>query len=350
MEDIPRLDDGKGYTYLGILESSDFLTQKVKDSTVKGHYVCVRKICKAQLSGHITMMAICPFAVPVMRYTFGVMKWNKGESANIDRKARKILTQHGLHHPKVNVHHLYLHQTQGGRGPTGIVDTHAQEWTAFAQYIALSKDSFTKLIHDAPSPIQQHIMKLASAQNAWDNQQTNGWHHHELVKMKLHGQFFAQQAEIQQVDLDQSAAWLTHGHLQGKMEATFCAAMEQTLVTNNKRQKIFKQDCSLLCCLCQQKDETTRHIVSGCSNLAGSEYTQHHNEVAQYVHWNLLMEHGTPITPQWYRHSPTPSVIDGKTTITWDLKMVVDKVLEHNWPNIVILDRASKTSQIIDIA
>eukprot|EP00957_Ditylum_brightwellii_P069727 5295323-Ditylum_brightwellii.AAC.1 len=29
--------------------------------------------------------------------------------------------------------------------------------------------------------------------------------------------------------------------------------------------------------------------------------------------------------------------------------MVVDKVLEHNQPDIIILDRASKTAQIIDI-
>eukprot|EP00957_Ditylum_brightwellii_P049734 3771591-Ditylum_brightwellii.AAC.1 len=133
------------------------------------------------------------------------------------------------------------------------------------------------------------------------------------------------------------------------MEVALCTAMEQALVANNKRQKIFKQDCSLLCCLCQQKDETTWHILSGCSKLAGSKYTQRHNKVAQYVHWNLLKECGIPVIPQWYKHSPILSVIDGKTAITCDLKMVVDKVLKHNWHNIAILDRASKTAQIIDI-
>eukprot|EP00957_Ditylum_brightwellii_P058125 4408190-Ditylum_brightwellii.AAC.1 len=42
-EDIPRLDNGKGYQYLGILESSDFFIQKVKDSIVKEYYAQVRK-------------------------------------------------------------------------------------------------------------------------------------------------------------------------------------------------------------------------------------------------------------------------------------------------------------------
>eukprot|EP00957_Ditylum_brightwellii_P021755 1641286-Ditylum_brightwellii.AAC.1 len=59
MEDIPHLDDGEGYKYLGILESSDFLIQKVKDNTIKEYYSRVWKICKAQLSGHSTMTAIC---------------------------------------------------------------------------------------------------------------------------------------------------------------------------------------------------------------------------------------------------------------------------------------------------
>eukprot|EP00957_Ditylum_brightwellii_P182143 13877680-Ditylum_brightwellii.AAC.1 len=167
--------------------------------------------------------------------------------------------------------------------------------------------------------------------------------------MKLHGQFFVQQAKIPHVNLDQLAAWLTHGHLWGKTEAALCAAMEQMLVMNNKMQKIFKQDCSTICCLCQQKHETIQHIVSGCSKLAGIKYTKQHNEVAQYVHWNLLKELVISVTAQWLKHSHTPSVITSETTITWDLKMVVDKLLEHNWSNIVILDRASKTAQIIDI-
>eukprot|EP00957_Ditylum_brightwellii_P075320 5723381-Ditylum_brightwellii.AAC.1 len=66
MEGIPHLDDGKGYKYLGILKSSDFLMQKVKDNTIKEYYAQVRKVCKAQLLGHNTMMAICNFVVSVI--------------------------------------------------------------------------------------------------------------------------------------------------------------------------------------------------------------------------------------------------------------------------------------------
>ena len=77
-----------------------------------------------------------------------------------------------------------------------------------------------------------------------------------------------------------------HAGIWEETEATFCAAMKQTLVTNNKEQKIFKKDCSLLCHLSQKKDETTHHIVSNHSKMTGNKYTKWHNKVAQYIHLN----------------------------------------------------------------
>eukprot|EP00957_Ditylum_brightwellii_P070446 5352408-Ditylum_brightwellii.AAC.1 len=44
---------------------------------------------------------------------------------------------------------------------------------------------------------------------------------------------------------------------------------------------------------------------------------------------------------QWNQHLPTPSIIDSNITIIWDLKMVVDVVVEHNLPDIVIVGRKS---------
>eukprot|EP00957_Ditylum_brightwellii_P121332 9252855-Ditylum_brightwellii.AAC.1 len=110
--------------------------------------------------------------------------------------------------------------------------------------------------------------------------------------------------------------------------------MEQTLATNASKKKIFKLYCSLLYRLCQQKDETVRHIVSTCSNLAGTKYTKRHNNVACYVHWNLLKERGIEVTAQWWKHVPITSAIDGDTTITWGLKIITDKSLKHNRPDI----------------
>eukprot|EP00957_Ditylum_brightwellii_P027084 2047726-Ditylum_brightwellii.AAC.1 len=81
------------------------------------------------------MTAIGAYVVPVMQYTFGILKWTKGELLKLDRKTRKLLTAHGHHHPRVDVNRLYLHWTEGGRGLPGLCDTYANECTALMQYI-----------------------------------------------------------------------------------------------------------------------------------------------------------------------------------------------------------------------
>eukprot|EP00957_Ditylum_brightwellii_P044733 3392070-Ditylum_brightwellii.AAC.1 len=95
----------------------------------------MQKILKAQLSAHNTMMAIYACAVPVVRYTFGVIKWNKDELLKLDQKTHKLLIVHGLHHLWADVNCLYLRQAEGGLGLTGLWDTYAHECTALMQYI-----------------------------------------------------------------------------------------------------------------------------------------------------------------------------------------------------------------------
>eukprot|EP00957_Ditylum_brightwellii_P063407 4812695-Ditylum_brightwellii.AAC.1 len=77
LDDFPRLPHDEGYKYLGILESLDFHTKEVKTTATKEYISQVRKILKVQLLAHNTMMKIGAYAVPVMRYTFGIIKWTK---------------------------------------------------------------------------------------------------------------------------------------------------------------------------------------------------------------------------------------------------------------------------------
>eukprot|EP00957_Ditylum_brightwellii_P167362 12741213-Ditylum_brightwellii.AAC.1 len=121
--------------------------------------------------------------------------------------------------------------------------------------------------------------------------------------------------------------------------------MERTLATNAIKYEIFKLKCSPLCRLCQQKDETVWHIVSGYPKLAGAKYTKRHNDVAHYIHWNLLKERSIEVLVQWWKHVPIASVLDGDTTITWDLKIITDKSLEHNRPDIVLYNKKEGWAQ-----
>eukprot|EP00957_Ditylum_brightwellii_P091243 6946877-Ditylum_brightwellii.AAC.1 len=65
LPDIPKFDEQNGYKYLGIAESTDFLTQEVKQFVAKEYIVQIRKILLSRLTGNKMMTAICALAIPV---------------------------------------------------------------------------------------------------------------------------------------------------------------------------------------------------------------------------------------------------------------------------------------------
>eukprot|EP00957_Ditylum_brightwellii_P198490 15127626-Ditylum_brightwellii.AAC.1 len=72
--EIPKLDD----------DLNNFHTQEVNSNTIKEYFSRVQKILKAQLLGDAMMTAICNYATPILRYTFGKMKWTRTELKKLD--------------------------------------------------------------------------------------------------------------------------------------------------------------------------------------------------------------------------------------------------------------------------
>ena len=143
--------------------------------------------------------------------------------------------------------------------------------------------------------------------------------------MKLHGQYFSNQANIPNVDLDLSQQWLEKSHVWFETESLICAAQERTINTRYIQRKIWKLDCSPMCRLCKEQPETIAHVISGCKMLAANKYTFRHNQVAKYVHWNILKDNNIKVDDNWLKHEPKDSVINGDTTITWDMSIIMYK-------------------------
>ena len=95
--------------------------------------------------------AINSMAVPVLRYSFGIVQWKLDDLRKLDRKTRKLLTLHGAHHPKADVERLYLPRVEGGRGLLELEESYKLELIGLAQYLkANQSDTFTDIIlsHD----------------------------------------------------------------------------------------------------------------------------------------------------------------------------------------------------------
>jgi hypothetical protein len=73
-------------------------------------------ILKCELNAKNKITTIGALAIPVLRYSFGIINWRLEDIKKIDRKTRKILTVYKMHHPKAYIDRLYVKRTEGGRG------------------------------------------------------------------------------------------------------------------------------------------------------------------------------------------------------------------------------------------
>ena len=76
----------------------------------------LRRFMESQLNGNNKIKAANTWAVSLMRYESGTIKWNKGELQEIDRKSRKIMTMNKELHPRSDVARIYVPRKKRERG------------------------------------------------------------------------------------------------------------------------------------------------------------------------------------------------------------------------------------------
>ena len=112
MKDI----DETGYTYLGILETDKIKEKEMKEKFSKEYLRELRLILRSKLNRGNKIMALDTWAVPVIRYDTGILKWNTDELKSLDRKTRTFMTIHGALHPKSDIDRVYLSREMGVKG------------------------------------------------------------------------------------------------------------------------------------------------------------------------------------------------------------------------------------------
>ena len=91
---IKGLSLEESYKYLGVQQTEDVQHRQVKKQTSAEYTNRVRKILKSKQNGGNTIQAINNWAVPVIRYTAGIVDWTIAEPDDLDLKTRKLMTAH----------------------------------------------------------------------------------------------------------------------------------------------------------------------------------------------------------------------------------------------------------------
>ena len=165
----------------------------------------------------------------------------------------------------------------------------------------------------------------------------------------LHGKYPKRTKEAD-VDQNKTNQWLRSTGLKAETEGLIIAAQDQSLATRSYHATIIKDGTQPTCRICNSYEETIDHTVSGCPELAKTEYIQRHNKAAAYIHWKTCQHYNIQVSDKCYEHEP-PMVTENKeATILWDIQIHTDREITANKPDIVIKDHKNKTCTLIDMA
>ena len=336
---IKDIEEG-AYKYLGIIEGDEIKHQEMKENIRKEYLKRVRAILKSKLNSGNAVKAINSWAVPIIRYSAGIVDWRKSELRNLDRKTRKILNMHQALHPRSNVDRLYLPRSKGGRGLLSTEECVNIEKRSLAQYLKDNEDEWLKNTWEEGLIIENEDPELYKEEIS--KSRLEGW-----KNKPMHGQFLRQTKDLASSDTWQ---WLQRGELKKETEGMIMAAQDQALRTRYIQRAIDGTNISPKCRKCNDKDETINHITSECSALAQTQYKKRHDTVARTVHWSLCKKYQMPCSNKWYEHQPESVTENENAKLLWDYGIRTDRVIQAHRPDLTLVDKTNNKVSLIDVA
>ena len=91
-------------------------------------------------------------------------------------------------------------------------------------------------------------------------------------------------------------------------------------------------------------------MVSECGKLALTEYKGRHDNMAQYIHWQLCGKCGLERANSWYGQKPERVVASENFKKLWNFTVQCDRKIEARRPDVVFIDKNEKEVVIIDVA
>ncbi|CAH0721715.1 unnamed protein product, partial [Brenthis ino] len=349
---ISTMDSKEIYKYLGYQQSTCLNHTDIKQALKTKYSQRLNTILKTHLSARNKTKTINTYAVPILMYSFGIIKWTDTDLNALNTMTRSQANKHNIHHIHTSTERFTLQRKHGGRGFIDIKNLHYTQIENLRSYF-LSKANNSKLhkaittLTTAGTPLQFNDRDYEpETKIITEQKKVEDW-----KKKALHGKY-PHQLEQTHIDKEASNTWLTKGNIFAETEGFFIAIQDQIIKTRNYSKYIIKESIETdLCRLCHQNKETIDHITGACKILATKEYIKRHDNVAKQIHQSLALNHKliSTYTP-YYKYIPT-NVLENETVkLYWNVDIITDKTIACNRPDITLTLKSSKTTYLIDIS
>ena len=245
--------------------------QEMKDKFRNEYFRRTKLILKSKLNGRNKIMALNTWAVSILRYGAGILKWNKNELQEMDRKTRKLTKMNKELHPRSDVVWLYVSRENCERGLIGCENSVKSEENGLGWYLRNNMEPLLAAVRISRTVTHKETAEFKKIK---EEQRKNEW-----TAKRMHGQFAR---DTEDKDKNNAWRWMRKSDLKGCTEVLICSAQEQFIQTNYIKYNIGKTAESPLCRMCCTKNETVSHIVTECGKLAQKEYKWRHD--GRYVH------------------------------------------------------------------
>ena len=370
---IEELGEDEAYKYLGIEELVGVRHEKMKEKVWANAKVKLRKLLESELNAKNVFVAINECVVPVISYSFGVVYWLESDLKEVDIKIRKMLNLYRAFELKSDVDRLYIPRSAGGRGLQSVWDVYKSSICRLAHVLKNSPCDVLKAcakvdqrglfsIQKKAEKFQDgikidlsekfHVMPLLSQARAVAKalRDANLKSHLECWRSKPQHGAYMRLLDEHNLNVKHSLGWLNKVHLNCLSESYACAAQELALFTRYHEKHIVKSRQDDLCRVCKKQPETVFHILSGCDVLSKREYFTRHNNLCQYVHYEIMKHYGFACGSNWYVHKPRDVVMSKDVEIAYDQVITTDGPVGANRPDILVRDISKKMTYIVDIS
>ena len=120
------------------------------------------------------------------------------------------------------------------------------------------------------------------------------------------------------------------------------AAQNSAIRTNHIKARIDKTQQNRKCRLCGDRDETTNHIICGCSKLAQKENKARKDWVGKVIQWEMCKKFKFDHANKWYIHNPAPFLKNDTHKLLWDFDIQTDYLISARRPDLIIINKKQK--------
>lgn len=348
-EEILQMEKHELYKYLGFHQNRKLEHTALKKSLQQHYKDRLGLLLKSKLNSKNLFKAINTFAVPILTYSFGIIKWSRTDLENIHILTRAQLTKSRKLHPNSCKERLTLSRKEGGRGMIDLTELHANQIKALRTYfqnkchplhesIRKIDKNYTPINLAAKEKPEIECMKELKIQK-WSTKELHSRHYNNVNK--------------EHISKEHTYKFLQKGQLFPETEGFILAIQDQIIPTNNYKKYIMK-DKTIIddnCRKCHLSSETIEHITSACKLLASNEYTNRHNTAAKIIHQAIALKYHLHKDAQpYYTYSPQTILENKDYKMYWDLTIHTDKTIRNNRPDITLQDKINKVTYLIDIA